>query len=138
MWTKNDLQKLIKEKLSGYKFIVVSNGQPYVHTTKKGKVECQRGAGGVITALDPIMQACNGLWVAYGNGDADRKATDADGKVMVPPENPTYTLKRVWLTKEEAKVAFKTFMKDVIGLDFGGIIEKEPDKKPEVNNNETN
>ncbi|MBL7197320.1 MAG: trehalose-6-phosphate synthase [Candidatus Omnitrophica bacterium] len=101
MWTKSDLQKLIKEKLSGYKFIVVSNRQPYVHVMKKGKIECQRGAGGVITALDPIMQACNGLWVAYGNGDADRRVTDAEGKIMVPPENPNYTLKRVWLTKEE-------------------------------------
>lgn len=101
MWTKKDLQQLIKEKLSDYLFIVVSNRQPYVHVMKKGKVECQRGAGGVITALDPIMQACNGLWVAYGNGEADRKVTDKDGKVKVPPEKPAYTLKRVWLTKEE-------------------------------------
>lgn len=101
MWTKGNLQQLIKDKLSDYMFIVVSNRQPYVHVMKKGKIECQRGAGGVITALDPIMQACNGLWVAYGNGEADRKVTDTKGKVMVPSENPTYTLKRVWLTKEE-------------------------------------
>ena len=47
------------------------------------------------------MQACNGVWVAYGNGDADRKVTDSQGKIKVPPENPTYILKRVWLTKDE-------------------------------------
>lgn len=103
MWTKQSLQQLIKEKLSDYKFIVASNRQPYIHTFKKGEVECQRGAGGVITALDPILQACNGTWVAHGSGDADRRVTDNEGKVMVPPEKPNYTLKRVWLTKEEEK-----------------------------------
>jgi len=101
MWTKKDLQTLIKEKMGDYLFIVVSNRQPYTHTLKRGKISYQRGAGGVITALDPVMQACNGLWVAFGNGDADRKASDNQGKVVVPPDNPSYTLKRVWLTREE-------------------------------------
>ncbi|MFC1674830.1 trehalose-6-phosphate synthase [Candidatus Omnitrophota bacterium] len=101
MWTKEDIQQLIKDKMSDYLFIVVSNRQPYVHALKKGKIHCHRGAGGVITALDPVMQACNGLWVAHGSGEADHKATDKKGKIKVPPEKPTYTLKRVWLTKEE-------------------------------------
>jgi trehalose 6-phosphate synthase len=101
VWTKKDLQQLIKDKMGDYLFIVVSNRQPYVHVFKKGKIECQRGAGGVITALDPVMQACNGIWVAFGNGEADRKVTDEQGKIKVPPEDPRYTLKRVWLTKEE-------------------------------------
>lgn len=103
MWNKDSLKELIKERLSDYLFIVVSNRQPYIHIFKKGKVECQRGAGGVITALDPVMQACHGLWVAHGNGDADRKASDEKGKINVPPEKPNYTLKRVWLTKEEVQ-----------------------------------
>ena len=101
MWTKENLQQLIKEQMSDYLFIVVSNRQPYIHVFKKGKIECQRGAGGVITALDPVMQACDGIWIAYGNGDADRKVTDSQGRIRVSPENPKYTLKRVWLTKEE-------------------------------------
>ncbi|MFH0926350.1 MAG: trehalose-6-phosphate synthase [bacterium] len=101
MWTKESLQELIKEKMTDYLFIVVSNRQPFVHVLKKGKIECQRGAGGVVTALNPVMQACNGLWVAYGNGDADRRVTDDSGKIAVPPSNPNYTLKRVWLSKEE-------------------------------------
>lgn len=101
MWTKQGLQQLIKEEMSDYLFVVVSNRQPYVHVFKKGKIECQRGAGGVITALDPVMQACDGIWVAYGNGEADRKVTDDKGRIRVPPQAPSYTLKRVWLTKEE-------------------------------------
>ncbi len=101
MWTKQDLQKLIQDKMGDYLFIVVSNREPYVHVFKKGQVICQRGAGGVITALDPVMQACHGTWVAYGSGDADRKVSDSHGKIKVPPQDPAYTLKRVWLTKEE-------------------------------------
>lgn len=101
MWNKKGLQQLICEKMADYLFIVVSNRQPYVHRFERGKVVCQRGVGGVISALDPVMQACQGLWVAYGNGEADAKVAAKDGKVSVPPENPVYTLKRVWLTKEE-------------------------------------
>ncbi len=101
MWTRESLQALIKEKMSDYLFIAVSNRQPYAHILKKGKLECQRGAGGVITALDPVMQSCDGLWVAFGNGEADRRVTDSRGKIRVPPEAPAYTLKRVWLSKEE-------------------------------------
>ncbi|MBN1871119.1 MAG: trehalose-6-phosphate synthase, partial [Candidatus Omnitrophica bacterium] len=101
IWTKENLQSLIQNKMSDYMFVVVSSRQPYVHVYDKGKVEWTRGTGGVVTALDPIMRACNGLWVAYGNGDADSKVTDSRGKIRVPPHKPSYTLKRVWLTKDE-------------------------------------
>jgi len=103
MWTKKDLQELIKTKLGDYLFIVVSNREPYVHVFKGGKVECQRGSGGVITALDPVMRACHGMWVAFGSGDADRRVTDSEGKIKVPPEDPSYVLKRVWLTRDEER-----------------------------------
>lgn len=103
MWTRESLQELISDKMKDYKFITVSNRQPYVHVWDKGKIKATRGAGGVITALDPVMQASQGTWVAYGNGSADRRATDKSGKLMVPIKDPSYTLKRVWLTKEEAQ-----------------------------------
>jgi trehalose 6-phosphate synthase len=101
MWTKEDLQQLVREQMSDYLFVVVSNRQPYVHVFDKGKIQCRRGVGGVITSLDPVMQTCDGLWVAFGAGDADRKVTDKNGRLRVPVEDPHYTLKRVWLSKEE-------------------------------------
>jgi trehalose 6-phosphate synthase len=101
MWTKQDLQSFIQDKLRDYLFIVVSNREPYQHVFRKGKVVCQRSAGGLVTALDPVMQACHGLWIATASGEADHKVTDTSGKVMVPEEDPSYTLKRVWLTKKE-------------------------------------
>jgi alpha,alpha-trehalose-phosphate synthase [UDP-forming] len=83
-------------------FIVVSNREPYEHVYKKGKIVCQRAAGGLVTALDPVLQAAgHGMWIAAGSAEADDKVTDPDGKVRVPMDNPLYTLKRVWLTREE-------------------------------------
>jgi trehalose 6-phosphate synthase len=109
MWTKHDLQSFIQEKLSDYLFIVVSNREPYEHVFKKGKIVCQRAAGGLVTALDPVMQACNGLWIAAGSAEADDKVTDPSGKVMIPADNPAYTLKRVWLTREEEEKYYYGF-----------------------------
>ena len=101
MWTKESLKKAIEEQLGDYLLIVVSNREPYIHTHKKGKVTWQRSAGGVVTALDPVMKACSGLWIAHGSGDADKMTVDKNDRVQVPPDDPKYTLHRVWLTKEE-------------------------------------
>ncbi|MBI4368589.1 MAG: trehalose-6-phosphate synthase [Candidatus Omnitrophica bacterium] len=87
--------------MSDYLLLAVSNRQPYSHTGKGGKIVCQRQAGGLVTALNPVMQAVNGIWVAAGTSTHDLRATDPNGKVRVPPENPSYTLKRIFLTKEE-------------------------------------
>src|SRR6185312_7001703 len=58
-------------------------------------------ASGMATALDPVMRACDGVWVAHGSGNADRKTVDAKDHIRVPPDDPRYTLRRVWLTKEQ-------------------------------------
>ncbi|MFC2043841.1 trehalose-6-phosphate synthase [Chloroflexota bacterium] len=91
----------MKEKLAGYLFVVVSNREPYIHTFSEHKIIYHMPASGLTVALDPVMQACGGTWIAHGSGDADTEIVDKDDKVMVPPEAPRYTLKRVWLTKEE-------------------------------------
>ena len=101
MWTSADLQAFVKDKLRDYVFVVVSNREPYEHVFTRKKITWQRGAGGVVSALDPVMRSSKGIWVAFGSGDADRRAADSQGRVQVPPDNPQYTLKRVWLTKEE-------------------------------------
>ncbi|MFA5261405.1 MAG: trehalose-6-phosphate synthase, partial [Candidatus Omnitrophota bacterium] len=101
MWTKENLEQLAKDKMKDYLFVVVSNREPYVHVFQKNNIKCQRGVGGVTSALDPVMRACGGTWVAYGQGDADQKMSDEKGRLKVPPENPSYTLRRVWLNKQE-------------------------------------
>ena len=101
MWTKEALFDLIQNKLTDYQLIVVANREPYVHLAEGGRIKCTYPASGMVTALDPIMRACGGTWVAHGAGNADRKMADERGRLRVPPDRPAYTLRRVWLTKEQ-------------------------------------
>jgi alpha,alpha-trehalose-phosphate synthase [UDP-forming] len=102
MWTKDALHQLIGERLRDFKFIVVANREPYVHRyTADRRIEWVSPASGMVSALDPIMRACGGIWIAQGQGDADRKTADAGGHVAVPPDDPAYTLRRLWLTREQ-------------------------------------
>jgi alpha,alpha-trehalose-phosphate synthase [UDP-forming] len=101
VWTKESLHELVREKLGDYLFIAVSNREPYIHSFSGKKVVCQVPASGLTVALDPVMRACGGTWIAHGSGDADREVVDKNNKVGVPPEEPRYSLKRAWLSKEE-------------------------------------
>ncbi|HLP18111.1 MAG TPA: trehalose-6-phosphate synthase [Bacteroidota bacterium] len=101
LWTSERLNSVVKTLLNGKPLIVVSNREPYVHMHHGAKVDCIIPAGGLITALDPILQACGGLWVAQGSGDADRETSDANGQLAVPPDAPSYTLSRIYLSKEQ-------------------------------------
>jgi trehalose-6-phosphate synthase len=114
MWTKDDLQELVKAKLAGYLFVVVSNREPYIHTHSGNSIQCIVPASGLTVALDPVMQACGGTWVAHGSGDADREVVDARDRVTVPPDKPTYTLRRVWLTKEEENGYYLGFSNEAL------------------------
>lgn len=99
--SREDLRQLIRRKLGRYKFIVVSNREPYMHVFRHGRVDWIRPASGVTVALDPVMRASRGLWVAHGSGEADPEVTDPRGFVAVPPDRPSYRLKRVWLSRRQ-------------------------------------
>ncbi|MBI4912990.1 MAG: trehalose-6-phosphate synthase [Acidobacteria bacterium] len=100
-WTPDSLRRILHEELKGDDVIVVSNREPYIHVSKDGRLEVHRPASGLVTALEPVMRACSGVWIAHGSGSGDQEAVDAQDRVAVPPENPAYQLRRVWLTKEE-------------------------------------
>ena len=101
MWTKEGLVELIGEKLRDYKFILVSNREPYMHRHAGGEIECVQPASGLTVALDPIMRACGGTWIAHGSGDADWMMVDGQNRVFVPPDDPRFTLRRVWLNPRQ-------------------------------------
>ena len=101
LWTASRLKEHMRVELRGKKLLLISNREPYMHIKDGRNVKCITPAGGLVTALDPIMRICDGIWIAHGSGEADREFTDAADKLRVPPEEPAYTLKRVWLTKEE-------------------------------------
>ncbi|MFA5782696.1 MAG: trehalose-6-phosphate synthase [Bacteroidales bacterium] len=102
-WTAERLKQFVKNTLQNRTIVVVSNREPYIHTKVGNKINYYFPASGMVTAIEPIMQACGGTWIAHGSGDADRLVVDKDNRLQVPPDEPKYTLKRVWLTEEEEK-----------------------------------
>jgi trehalose 6-phosphate synthase len=100
-WSKEGLEQVARSRLGGARLIVVANREPYIHRYQDGNVEWFRPAGGLTAALDSVMQACGGVWVAHGSGDADLESSDEGGRIQVPPDDPSYFLRRVWLSKEE-------------------------------------
>jgi len=103
IWTKERLRDYLKVKLEGKQLYVVANREPYIHRKKGDTVECITPASGVVTAMDPVLRATDGMWLAHGAGNADREVVDKKNQVRVPPWKPSYTLKRVWLSEEEEK-----------------------------------
>lgn len=113
-WTAERLREYMKAYLKDRQLFVVSNREPYVHTKTKNGVECSVPAGGVITALEPVMTACGGTWLAHGSGSADKETADAEGKILVPPDEPKYTLKRIWLTEKEVAGHYTGFSNEAL------------------------
>jgi trehalose 6-phosphate synthase len=108
-WSADTLRAILHDKLSGDEVIVVSNREPYIHTRTADGVQVQRPASGLITAVEPVMCACSGTWIAHGSGSADRDSTDRHDHVAVPPEQPAYTLRRIWLAAEQERGYYQGF-----------------------------
>jgi len=102
-WDPEGLRRLLNEQFSGDEVLLVSNREPYIHVRGARGTQVQRPASGLVTALEPVMRACSGTWIAHGSGSADRETSDARGHVRVPESDPAYTLRRVWLSREEER-----------------------------------
>ncbi len=100
-WTAERLRVFVQNRLGGCRLFAVSNREPYEHFYRTNAIECSVPASGLVTAMEPILRACDGTWVAQATGDADRDTADEYDRVRVPPDHPQYSLRRVWLTKEE-------------------------------------
>ena len=114
MWTKEDLQNLVQRQIGEYRLIIVSNRQPYIHNLVDGEPQSVMPVGGLTNALDPLMQACGGTWVAYGGGQGDRYIVDENDRVMVPPDDPAYALRLVWLTEQEEQGYYYGFSNEAL------------------------
>ena len=110
-WTAERLRVSLQTKLKGDALFVVSNREPYMHVfdEKDHSVRVLVPASGLVTALEPVLQACQGTWIANGSGNADREVVDENDRLRVPPHHPTYTLRRVWLSEEEDRGYYEGF-----------------------------
>jgi trehalose-6-phosphate synthase len=101
LWTPERLRIHVRSRLQENPLFVVSNREPYMHVRRGKSTEVIVPASGLVTSLEPVLRACDGIWVAHGGGDADRETVDERDHLRVPPEDPHYTLRRVWLAKDE-------------------------------------
>lgn len=108
-WTADRLRVSLRSKLHNKPLFVVSNREPYIHMRGNKEIETIVPASGVVTALEPVLLACDGTWIAHGSGTADRDTVDEKDHLRVPPERPSYTLRRVWLSDEEEKGYYQGF-----------------------------
>jgi trehalose-6-phosphate synthase len=111
LWTAERLRVSLRNKLQDKPLFVVSNREPYMHVfhEKDNAIQVIVPASGVVTALEPVLLACDGTWIANGSGNADREVVDARDRLRVPPDHPSYTLRRVWLSDEEDKGYYEGF-----------------------------
>lgn len=101
LWTAERLRISMRSKLNGRRLFAVSNREPYEHSYHGGSITWRVPPSGLVTALEPVLRACDGTWVAQGTGTADRETADDCGRLRVPPDHVQYTLRRVWLTEQE-------------------------------------
>jgi trehalose 6-phosphate synthase len=101
-WTPQRLKQTLNRHLHGERVVIVANREPYVHERMPdGSVAVLHPASGLVTALEPVLRACSGVWIAHGSGSADRETADRHGHVRVPPGEESYVIRRVWLSREE-------------------------------------
>ncbi len=101
-WTPERLRNVLGQLLHGERIIVLSNREPYIHSRdESGQIRWRHPASGLVTALEPVVRACSGVWIAHGAGSADHETVDARDHVRVPPGEEAFVLRRVWLSEEE-------------------------------------
>ncbi|MGB6352336.1 MAG: trehalose-6-phosphate synthase [Steroidobacteraceae bacterium] len=114
-WTPQALRQVVRDHLRSAQVIIVSNREPYIHNFDADhRPRMQVPASGMVTALEPVMRACSGVWVAHGAGTADRETVDRYDQIRVPPDDPAYTLRRVWLTQEQEQGYYYGFSNEGI------------------------
>lgn len=114
LWNPARLKAHAVSHLKNRPLIVVSNREPYMHVKSQGERKLLIPASGLVTAMDPLLRATSGLWIAHGAGDADRDLVNQEGKILVPPDSPSYTLKRVWLSREEEQGYYYGFSNEAL------------------------
>jgi trehalose 6-phosphate synthase len=102
-WSPARLRSTLTHYLHGERIVILANREPYIHEKYEESIRVLHPASGLVTALEPVMRACSGVWMAHGSGSADRETVDAHDRVQVPPgeKDDCYLIRRVWLSEAE-------------------------------------
>lgn len=104
----------VKENIFDKTLIIVSNREPYIHKKTGSGVKVEKPAGGLTAAVDEVLRAIGGTWVAWGSGTGDKESVDEKSCISVPPNNPVYKLRRVWLSPEEVNNYYHGYSNQVL------------------------
>jgi len=113
-WTEERLKEFTKAFLKDRIIFTVSSREPFIHEKDKNGITYKIPASGMVTGVEPLMEACGGVWLAHGSGNADKLTVDSQDKIMVPPDDPKYTLKRVWLTEKNIRGYYLGFSNEAL------------------------
>ncbi|MGE3508797.1 MAG: trehalose-6-phosphate synthase [Vicinamibacterales bacterium] len=114
-WTAARLRHVLHDSLQGQRVLVVANREPRIHDwTPGGEIVVRHPASGLVTALEPVMRACSGVWVAHGSGSADRACSDRQGRYLVSTGDAEYALRRVWLSEDEERGYYYGFANEAL------------------------
>jgi trehalose 6-phosphate synthase len=113
-WTAERLRDVLRTQLNGERVVVVSNREPIIHERAGNDIVIRHPASGLVTALEPVMRACSGVWVAHGSGSADRASSDRNGRVTISSAESRYLLRRVWLSDEEEQGYYYGFSNEAL------------------------
>src|SRR5215471_13422712 len=113
-WSALRLRQTLRTHLKGDRVIVLSNREPCIHERADSGIAVRHPASGLVTALEPVMRACSGVWVAHGSGSADRLAVDPFGRVPINVNDASYLLRRVWLNEDEENGYYYGFANEAL------------------------
>jgi alpha,alpha-trehalose-phosphate synthase [UDP-forming] len=113
-WSPDRLRSLLRTQLRGDEIMVVSNREPYIHESTERGIVVRRPASGLVTAIEPVMRACSGTWIAHGSGSADAQTVDQNDHLAAPPGRNDYTLRRIWLSEREEQGYYYGFANEGI------------------------
>ena len=95
--------------------IVLANRAPYRYDcTPDGRIRLTRAASGLVTAIEPLVDACSGTWVAHAAGEGDMLAAADRSELDVPPANPRYRLRYVALDADEHRGFYYGFANEAL------------------------
>jgi trehalose 6-phosphate synthase len=110
----NRFSVLADRALADRRLVVLANREPYIHERRNGGFEVLRPASGLVTGIEPLLAATGGVWIAHGGGSADRDVVDEHARVAVPPDDPTYALRRIWLDEKEVAGYYLGFSNEAL------------------------
>ena len=108
-WTGDGLRDWVREQFAAEQLIVLANREPYSHVRVDGGVRVRHSSSGLVTALEPLVRASGGVWIAHGSGSADREAVEHRDGLRVPPGAASFRLRRVWLDNDELRGYYDGF-----------------------------